>query len=146
MNTSSFPNRPTPPLQFDHSSGPAVVQSGMPSLIELLLQEFQDQCLRQNSEEPDPAKLLYPQHAIQAARPLLNFFEAYLNLYRPVQTFPVDFNYGLVLSNNMRCTVSPSIETEAPGSMQASGAIQVTTGKSNPGQNGVITDNPLYIK
>lgn len=146
MNTNSSHNRPIPPLQYDLASLPAVVQSEMPSLVQLLVQEFQAQCLRQNSEVSDPAQLRDPQIAIQAAKPLLDFFDSYLDLYRPVQTFPVDFNYGLVLSNNLRCTVSPSVETEAPGSMQDSGAIHVTMGKSNPGQNGVISTDPLYIR
>ncbi len=63
------------------------------------------------------------------------FCVEYLLRNRPVTTFYVDTNVGVVLSNTNRVVVSPGFDLR--GTMQAAGAVGVTVGESQPGMNGV---------
>lgn len=143
MSGKPVPPLPTPypPAIPSMGSGfaPATTQSlSLPSLLQHLVAEYREYIRRANETRArQEQKLLDPEATLRAAKPLLDFFESYLNTYRPVQAFPVDANYGLLLSNGMRCMVSPGV-VDVRGTMQDSGAIQVSQGISNPGQEGVI--------
>ena len=138
-----------PPLQTpSHAAGPTSAnalfdpilhsQGGCPHLIQHLLVEYRGYIGRANQVRAEQEqRLLDPEAAIRAARPLLDFFESYLRTHRPVQVFPIDMNYGVVLSNNARVAVSPGTP-EVQGTMQDSGAIQVSHGMTQPGQEGVV--------
>lgn len=144
MNGNVIPQPPTPsPGSYgpDPLFNPLVhTQGEMPHLVELLVAEYREHIRRHNGQLPVGQAPLDAEKTIRLARPLLNFFEAYLNTYRPVQAFPVDMNYGLVLSNSQRCAVSPGT-AQLQGTMQNSGSIGVTQGVSNPGQDGVVQVN-----
>lgn len=71
------------------------------------------------------------------------FATDYLNQHRVVELFYADTgNIGLCLSNNVRVTTT----TNGPaGTMQPSGAIGISSGVSQPGQNGVVSAPALPI-
>lgn len=81
------------------------------------------------------------------AAPSLDGFIAfagdYLNQNRVVELFYADSgNIGFCLSNNVRVTTT----TNGPaGTMQPSGAIGISSGISQPGQNGVVSAPSLPI-
>lgn len=133
MSTGGTPQGQTP-YQSDPMFGNLGGQAGMPDLITLLVEEYKAACAR-NNQDPNKEQV-DPQEDLDAAEPLLVFFREYLDRFRPVQSFPADNNYGLLLSNNLRCLVSPAGDIR--GTMQNSGAIGVMQGRSNPGQDGVI--------
>ncbi len=143
--TSSSPNRPIPPLQSgQNQSAPANSPDSMPPLIDALVIAYRDSINMENEERQAAGRLdlLDAEIAIGAAQPMLAFFNQYLDTFRPVLAFAVDNNYGIQLANSTRCVISPYRPDEAPGTMQSSGAIEVTSGQSNPGQNGVVRVGP----
>jgi len=113
-------------------------QGGYPHLIQHMTNKYRAQGELVNAErakqgmEPIDCEL-----AIQAAKPLLDFFEQYLRICRPVGMFPIDMNYGITLSDNSRVAVCPGTG-DIQGTMQDSGAVQVYDGKTQLGQEGVI--------
>jgi hypothetical protein len=109
----------------------AQTQSGLPHLLDLLRQEYRRYITDHGGQEADAARTL------RSAEPFLAFCEEYLRENRPVQSFPIDMNYGLLLSNNVRCAVSPGVE-ELKGTMQESFTVPVNQGMSSQqGQEGV---------
>jgi hypothetical protein len=67
----------------------------------------------------------------------IEFCNEYLDRHRTVQTYPADANIGIVLANNVRLLVHPP-SGAGMGGMQNSGAVDVTEGKTQPGQEGVL--------
>jgi len=67
----------------------------------------------------------------------LAFCTQYLDTHRTVQTWPTDANIGIVLANNTRLLIHPP-SNAGMGGMQNSGAVDVTEGQTQPGQEGVI--------
>jgi hypothetical protein len=63
------------------------------------------------------------------------FCVEYLLRNRPVTTFFVDTNMGVVLTNTKRLVLSPGFDLR--GTMQNAGAVGVTEGLSQPGMDGV---------
>jgi len=113
----------------------ALTQGNLPHLIELLVQQYRAYIGRENEKRAamTPAREpLDPEPTIQQAGPLLNFFRAYLTEHRPAEVFALDANYGLMLTNSMRCAISPGTPT-IKGSMQDSGAVSISHGRSQPG-------------
>lgn len=140
MSTSEIPLHPRPyrgmPRSLLDLNPAALGQGGMPHLVELLLAEYRQSIDERNVRLHDRG--LEPEDAdqvIAAATPLLDFFREYLTENRPVQAFPVDENFGLQLSNNLRFVVSPGTPT-IQGTMQDAGSIGISTGLSQPGQGG----------
>ena len=74
--------------------------------------------------------------ALQETNPFLAFCDDYLTTNRVVQNFAVNSNHGVVLSNNVRCTVCPEINLS--GTMEDSNAVGISSGESQPGQEGVV--------
>lgn len=114
----------------------AHTQGGLPHLLALLQTEFakhmaavNEQRLQKNLPALDMTGTL------KAAEPFLKFGQKYLTENRPVQAFAVDMNYGILLSNNMRCSISPGVEN-LQGTMQDSPVVPISTGQ-NP-NSGVI--------
>jgi hypothetical protein len=84
---------------------------------------------------------------VDAGEPSLDSFVAfaieYLDNNRVVELFYADSgNIGLCLSNNVRVTTT---RNGPAGTMQPSGAIGISSGVSQPGQNGVISAPALSI-
>lgn len=61
----------------------------------------------------------------------------FLKANRPVESFFVEENCGLRLTNNVLVAIAPGMDEDIRGTMQSSGAIQVTEGRSQTGNNGV---------
>lgn len=81
--------------------------------------------------------------AIPSLDGFVNFATDYLDQNRVVELFYADSgNIGLCLSNNVRVTTT---KNGPAGTMQPSGAIGISSGVSQPGQNGVITAAALPI-
>lgn len=62
---------------------------------------------------------------------------------RVAESFFIDANHGIRLSNNSMVAICPGVEIR--GTMQDSNAIQVTEGRSQPHQEGVTTKGGLRI-
>jgi hypothetical protein len=141
MSTGGTPYQPIPP-QNPMFNSVAHTQAGMPHITAHLLAEYREWVNQANLTRQGQGQTpVDPEEQIRAAQPLLDFFENYLKVNRPVQNFPVDMNVGMMLSNNKRICISPGIEG-IQGSMQEdSGAIGITDGQSQPGQEGVIEVN-----
>lgn len=71
------------------------------------------------------------------------FCDDYLAKNRPVMNWPADQNIGFQLSNNINVLICPPIPEE--GQMQPSGAVNVTHGQSQPGQDGVVKTNSKRV-
>ena len=91
------------------------------------------------------AKFATVEEAFKAApvSDFLKFAEDYLRANRPVQSFAVDLNHGIMLSNNVRCVVSPGAEVR--GQMQNSGAVGVNRGESQPGMGGTVPAGEIKV-
>ncbi len=61
----------------------------------------------------------------------------FLKENRPVESFFVEENCGIRLTNNVLVAIAPGMDTDIRGTMQAADAIQVTEGRSQRGNNGV---------
>jgi hypothetical protein len=80
------------------------------------------------------------------AAPATHFVEwaaAHLKENRVVENFFIDANHGVRLANNACLAVCPG--TEVRGSMQDSGAVAVTEGRSQPGNEGVTPTSVMRI-
>ena len=120
-------------------------QSGMPNLIDLMISEYGKYGAKANQDRgANSLPALDIAKTIRVGKPLTDFFKKYLEVNRPVQIFPIDMNYGLVLSNNMRCAISPGVQ-EIKGTMQNSGAVSVTSGGGNPYQDGIVASNSIPV-
>ncbi len=62
----------------------------------------------------------------------------YLKEMRVTESFFIDGNLGVRLTNNVCVAVCPGVEIR--GTMQDSHAIPVMEGRSQPGNNGVVND------
>ncbi len=113
-------------------------QAGMPHLIDYLKTQYRAHIQWMNETRAQQGQALGdPEATIRAAQPVLDFFESFLNTHRPIQIFPIDMNYGIVLDNNDRVALCPGAKN-IQGSMQDSGAISITENLTHPGQDGVV--------
>ncbi len=122
-------------------------QGGQPHLLQLLLNKYREH-LAGKIEERKKAKLPTPVDADTATRAtsaltFLKWASDYLKENRPAGNFFVDENLGLKLSNNLTCVISPGINIQ--GTMQDSGAISVTHGQSQQGNEGVVPSADFKI-
>lgn len=167
MSTKPDPKLPIPPLQSSRQESPSPLpaysrkdqteapspstvnsekpvfdpvvhsQAGLPHLIAYLVGQFRAHVQRTNQEIPKEEERIAGEELIERAQPLLDFFEQFLTQNRPVEIFPIDMNYGVVLDNNDRIALCPGI-TDIQGTMQDSGAVAISDGRSQPGQEGVV--------
>lgn len=107
------------------------VQGHLPTLLELLSSEYRKflgiEIERRVSQGIGSISL----EAAFAKAPIqnfLNFATRYLNEHRPIEMFPLDANTGVRLSNHVSFALCPLTQTQ--GTMQESGAVGVTHGKS----------------
>lgn len=128
------------PMDFDSTR---YTQAGLPHLMAALhdayRRQVQNELLKRKAAGQKVRSL---EEALQRApyAHFLAFCERYLSVNRPVETFAVDMNVGMRLSNNQRVCVSPG-HAQVQGMMQDSGAVQVTHGRSQPGLDGVVEDS-----
>jgi len=114
-------------------------QSGeLPHLIQHLRREY---ALHLGKAATDPGAM-----DGVGADAFISWAAQYLSDNRTVENWPADANIGLRLSNNKRVLVHPATG-EGTGQMQESGAVHVTKGQTQPGQEGVVqvTDQQRVI-
>ena len=102
-------------------------QADVPHLIQFLKDEFV-KYLEKGGKGPAET---------QTAQLFWEFAAEYLEKNRTVENWPADANIGVRLSNNMRMLLHPAT-AEGTGQMQDSGAVGVTEGQTQSGQEGVI--------
>lgn len=100
----------------------------VPTLLDHLKAKYDE-----DTSEPD-APLMKIEDPVER---FVEFCRQYLDQHRTIQTWPADANVGIVLANNTRLLVHPP-SGAGMGGMQDSGAVDVTEGKTQPGQEGVI--------
>jgi len=67
----------------------------------------------------------------------VRFCREFLDQNRPAETWAADRNIGFTLSDNHRLLLCPNTQSESAGAMEPSGAVSITVGRSQPGQEGV---------
>ncbi len=121
--------------------------AGLPHIVGLLVEAYKkDLAARlERLKAKGGAKFATLAEAYKAApvSDFVKFADDYLRANRPVQSFAVDLNHGLMLSNHVRCVVSPGAEVR--GGMQASGAVGVNRGESQPGMGGTVPANEIKV-
>ena len=116
-------------------------QAGLPHLLAYLVQQYRAHVQQINiTRQAQGQPLADPEATLRAAQPVMEFFTQFLTHHRPLQVFPIDMNYGVLLDNNDRIALCPGV-TDIQGTMQDSGAISLSDGRSQPGQDGVVQVN-----
>lgn len=129
-------------------------QQDTPDLLSYLLAKFQFQPLPEGNQ-PAPLSeldLMYQQAegcktkaeaAAMALAVFVQFCQAYLMEYQPVQMVAMTEGFGVQLNN--QDVVSLTIATLEPGELEDAGDIPVTFGRSQRGQKGVTNVNAIHI-
>ena len=105
---------------------PMAMGANVPHLIQLIKDQFVNHCAAKGVDNPEDAP----------AQEFWEFAAEYLDKHRTVEHWPADRNLGVRLANNIRCLLHPATAV-ARGTMQQSGSVGVTTGGTQPGQEGV---------
>lgn len=121
-------------------------QAGLPHLVQFLWDKYVvhlKELAAKRKAEKKPTRevdgdLLQKMPAIHFCA----FAAKYLSENRHVQSFFVDENHGITLSNNEACVLSPGVMIR--GTMQNSGAVEVTKGESPRGSQGGTLDSPSF--
>lgn len=111
-------------------------QGGLPHLIQFLWDaycQYLDDEIRSRIDRRISTVNLATAKAKAPATDFARFASDYLATNRVVDSFFIDENFGLRLTNNQTVAFSPGVEIR--GTMQDSGAVQVTEGKSQPGND-----------
>lgn len=121
-------------------------QGGLPHLVQHLWDAYTEH-LKERLEEKKKrgeAVVTLVQAKLKApAADFAQFCAAYLMEHRPVENFFIDSNNGVRLSNNAMVAISPG--TVIQGTMQDSGAVSVTEGRGQKGNEGVSPSTSLRI-
>lgn len=127
---------------FSHTTG-----GGLPTLMEVVQQAFEDHLKsRLEALAAEGHKTVTFEQAKRKATlaMFLTFAGRYLAEHRVVETFAVDANVGLVLSNQVRCVACPGLDIA--GTMQDSDAVGVTQGVSQPHLQGVVPTKSMGVR
>ncbi len=125
-----------------------VTTAGLPTLLEHLKKVFlarlekrlEAERARTNKDAPTKMDVL---DVFRRCSPLLflEFCDEYLKTNRITETFAVDSNVGVVLSDLSRCVICPG--TEVDGTMLDAGAVAITEGRAARNKEG--TDNKVRV-
>mgnify|MGYP006890191480 FL=1 len=125
----------------------AHTQGGVTHLMQLLWDEYLvhlRETIEKRTKAGKPSVSLTEAIKRAPATDFAKFCADYLAVHRPVQSFFIDENMGLMLRNQKSVAVSPGVEIR--GTMQDAGAVQVTEGVSQEGLNGVVPGENLSIR
>jgi hypothetical protein len=120
--------------------------SNLPHLMELLLAEYRTYLTSEIEKKQAAGQRTISIAEALTVAPFNNFFNfcvRYLTINRPVENFFVDMNHGLKLSNNVSVVVCPGVNPQ--GQMEDSGAVNITTGLSQPGTRDGYQGNEVRI-
>jgi hypothetical protein len=124
----------------------AHTQGGMPHLMQYLWDEYCKYLEDMIEERRKEGKKILPLKDAKMKAPATHFAQwatDHLKEFRVVENFYIDANHGIRLSNNVCIAICPG--TVIQGTMQDSGAIQVTEGKSQRDMEGVLNTITLRI-
>lgn len=120
-------------------------QGGVQHIMQFLWDEF-TAYLRREAKKRKKAKLpsINVDEALRKmpATAFLTWAAKYLKKHRVGQSFVVDENMGVQLTNLKQFVISPGVPIR--GTMQDSGAIGVTHGRSQPGNNGMAKGDMTF--
>jgi len=122
-------------------------QGGVTHLIQLLWDEYLNhlrEAIEKRAKAGKASVTLVEAIRRAPATDFAKFAADYLAVHRPVQSFFIDENLGILLRNQKSVAVSPGVEIR--GTMQDAGAVQVTEGLSQEGLNGVTPSDNLSIR
>lgn len=116
-------------------------QGGLPHLVQHLWDQY---CLHLAAEIQKRKEAGQPALDLDAAKrraPAAGFCKwatAYLLENRVAEGFFIDANHGVRLTNNVAVALCPGLQDDIRGTMQDSKAVQVTEGRSQAHQQGVV--------
>lgn len=113
-------------------------QQGMPHLLQFLWDEYVNFLKRETAKREKKKQKSVPLPIALKNTPATAFLAwaaKYLKKHRVGQQFYVDENLGIQLTNLRSCVICPGVTIR--GTMQDSGAVEVTQGRSQPGNEGV---------
>lgn len=114
-------------------------QGGQPHILQFLWDEYVRFLSREiKKRKKAKQKTVELPHALKntPATAFLAWATNYLKKNRVAEQFYVDENFGLRLTNLKSFVICPGIAIR--GTMQDSGAVEVTHGRSQPGNDGVV--------
>ena len=131
----------------DSSGAIAHTQGGMQHLIQHLWDEYLvslESAIEERKKAGRAMVTIEKAKKLAPAADFIVFASKYLAEHRPVETFYVDANMGIRLSNQTCVALSPGADIR--GTMQDANAIGVTEGRSQANLNGVIADENKIIR
>lgn len=127
----------------------AHTQGGLPHLMQHLWDAYcahlSEHLEKRNAAQPPGNQTtLATAKAKAPATDFAKWATAYLAENRVAESFFIDANHGVRLSNNAMVAICPGVEIR--GTMQDAGAVEVTHGRSQPHQQGIVgNDGSLRI-
>lgn len=124
----------------------AHTQGGSPHLLQYLLDEYVKHLngrIEERTKRKEKSVDLSTAVKNTSMMAFLKWAKEYLTKVRPVTNFFVDENLGIRLNNNANVVLCPGINIQ--GTMQDAGAVNVTHGVSQSGQEGVIQTSDFKI-
>lgn len=115
---------------------------GITHLIQFLWDKYAEHLQKELEERAALGKITVDLPTAKKKAPATHFATwaaNYLKENRVAETFFVDANLGIRLTNNITLAVCPGVEVR--GTMQESHAVQITEGLSNPENEGIVKDN-----
>lgn len=101
-------------------------------LVQLLAHEFYEQQKKLGNSDAQAQQIM------ERHRPFLEFCRTYLTEHRTSRMSAGNSNFQVQLTNGKAALICPPVADIQAGSMQASNAVPVTVGMSQPGMQGVV--------
>jgi hypothetical protein len=121
----------------------AHTQGGLPHLVQFLWDEYAKHLDRLLTERKEAGKPVTDLQTAKTKAPAVHFAKwasDYLKENRIVESFFIDGNLGIRLTNMKMVAVCPGLD-EIRGTMQDSHAVGITHGRSQADNNGVIDES-----
>jgi len=113
-------------------------QGGQPHLLQFLWDEYWKYLQAELDKRTRQGVAVFTLDEAKRKAPAVGFLKwatAYLAENRAAESFFLDANLGVRLTNNVAVAICPGVELR--GTMQDANAVQVTEGRSQPHQDGI---------
>lgn len=117
----------------------AHTQGGLPHLMQHLWDAYCAHLAEEIEKRREAGKAVVTLAEAKQRAPATGFATwatKYLADNRVAESFFIDANHGVRLANNAMVAICPGVEIR--GTMQEAGAVQVTEGRSQPHQHGIV--------
>jgi hypothetical protein len=114
-------------------------QGGLPHLMQHLWDAYVEHLKTAIETRKSEGKTVVDLETAKKKAPATDFAvfaTNYLKEHRVSESFFIDANHGIRLGNNVMVAVCPGVEIK--GTMQDAGAVEVTHGRSQPHQQGIV--------